>query len=450
MSADERPWSGRRMHFVGVGGAGMSGYARAAHALGAQVSGSDSAASSYLEGLVADGVLSASVGHDPGNLPSGSGVELVYSAAVEPGNPERAAARERGIPERSRAELLAELNRLRRTIAVAGTHGKTTTAAMLVHALRRAGLQPGWLVGAPIGGGLENGRWGSGEWLVVEADESDRSMLSLEVEIALVTNIELDHHAAYGSLSEVRHVFREFLQGPRMAVLWDRPELLALRDGPLAAYDTHELELTAGGSSFSWGGLRVHLQVPGAHNALDATGALEAARLAGADPQRAVDGLAAFHGAGRRFQLLGERGGARIFEDYAHHPTEIGATLQAARTLPHRRLVAVFQPHLFSRTALLAAEFGRALALADVVVVLDVYPARERAEDHPGVSGLLVAEAAADAACGAPVYWLASFAEAQPVVEGLLGEGDLCVVMGAGDVEVLGRSLAGAGRSVAG
>ena len=217
------------MHFVGVGGAGMSGYARAAHALGALVSGSDRADSPYLERLRADGVLSASIGHDAANVPAGEGVEVVYSSAVAAENPEREAARERGLRERPRAELLAELSALKRTIAVAGTHGKTTTSAMLVHALRGAGLNPGWLVGGEIGGGLPNARWEAGEWLVVEADESDRSMLSLKVEIAVVTNVELDHHATYGSLAELREVFRAFLAAAPRAVLWNRPELLALR-----------------------------------------------------------------------------------------------------------------------------------------------------------------------------------------------------------------------------
>jgi UDP-N-acetylmuramate--alanine ligase len=184
--------------------------------------------------------------------------------------------------------------------------------------------------------------------------------------------------------------------------------------------------------------------VPGAHNALDAAAALEAARLAGADADAAIAALAGFAGAGRRFQLLGESArGARVYEDYAHHPTEIAATLAGARTLEHERLVAVFQPHLFSRTRLLAREFGTALAGADVAVVLDVYPARERAEEHPGVSGLLLAQTTADAAGGAPVYWLPTFAAAEPVLGELLRAGDLCVVMGAGDVDGLARRLVG-------
>jgi len=420
----------------------MSGYARVAHELGASVSGSDSASSSHLERLVADGVVRASIGHAAENLPAGDGLELVYSSAVPADNVERVAARERGIPERARAELLSQLTELRRTIAVAGTHGKTTTASMLVHALRAAGLEPGWLVGGAVGGDLANASWGGGEWLVVEADESDRSMLSLHVEIALLTNVELDHHATFASLAELREAFRRFLDAPPWAVIWDRPELLELRSGAVIPYDAHDLVLTAGGSSFAWHGHGVRLAVPGAHNAVNAAGALEAAGLAGADATRAIEGLAGFHGAGRRFQPLGRSaGGALLYDDYAHHPSEIAATLDAARTLEHRRLVAVFQPHLYSRTALLAREFGLALARADVAVILDVYPARERPEDHPGVSGLTIAEATADAAGGRPVYWLPTFADAEPVLREQLQEGDVCMLMGAGDIDVLGRRL---------
>lgn len=446
--SEQRPWEGRRLHFVGVGGAGMSAYARAAHALGAQVSGSDGASGPYLARLREDGVLEAHVGHDAANVPSGEGVELIYSSAVPEENSERMAARERGIRERPRAELLGELSALRRTIAVAGTHGKTTTSSMLAHALSAAGLDPGWLIGAPIGGGLPNAHWSEGEWLVVEADESDRSMLSLEVEIAVLTNVELDHHATFASLAELREAFAAFLARASAArVVWDRPELLALApDAPdgveLVPFDATTPTLLSGGSSFAWRGEQVRLAVPGTHNALDATAALEAARLAGAETVGAIAGLAGFHGAGRRFQLLGRsRAGALVYDDYAHHPTEVAATLDAARTLEHGRLIAVFQPHLYSRTQLLARDFGRALARADVTVVLDVYPARERAEQHPGVSGLMIAEAAADAACGRPVYWLPGFDAAASVLDGLLGAQDVCLVMGAGDVDALARRL---------
>jgi UDP-N-acetylmuramate--alanine ligase len=420
----------------------MSGYARVSHALGAEVSGSDATSTPYLERLAAEGILEASVGHAAENVPAAEGVEVVYSSAVPEENVERAAARARGIPEHPRAELLSELTALRRTIAVAGTHGKTTTASMLVHALRAAGLQPGWLVGGSVGDGLANAEWGSGEWLVVEADESDRSMLSLNVEIAVLTNVELDHHTAYGSLAELREAFRRFLAGAPRAVIWNRPELLELRAGAVDPYDADRPTLTAGASCFTWREQRVCLAVPGAHNAVNAAGALEAARLAGADTVLAIAGLSGFHGAGRRFQLLGRSArGALVYDDYAHHPTEIAATLQAARTLEHRRLLAVFQPHLYSRTALFTREFGLALAGADVIALLEVYPARECAEEHPGVSGLQIAEAAADAAGGRPVYWLPTFADAEPVLQGLLEEGDVCLLMGAGDIDVLGGRL---------
>ncbi len=441
------PWRGRRLHLVGVGGAGMSGYARAAHALGAAVSGSDSNSTPYLERLATDGVLQASIGYDARNVPAEQGAEVFYSSAVSRENSELMAASDRGVPVRPRADLLGELTALRSTIAVAGTHGKTTTASMIVHALRASGERPGWLIGAPVGGGLANAEWGEGEWLVVEADESDRSMLSLDIDVAVLTNVELDHHASFASLGELRAAFREFLARAPSAVVWDRPDLLELLAdlrsvGTVTPYDAHDLTLTAGGSCFAWRGEAVRLSVPGVHNAVNAAGALEAALIAGAPPRRAIEGVEGFGGAGRRFQLLGRSaGGALVYEDYAHHPTEVAATLSAARTLERRRLVAVFQPHLYSRTALLADEFGRALALADVIVVLDVYPARERAEDHGGVSGLLIAQAAADAAGGRPVHWLPTFADAEPVLRGLLGEGDLCLTMGAGDVDELARRL---------
>ncbi len=446
MSTSRAPWRGRRLHLLGVGGAGMSAYARAAHALGAQVSGSDRSASPFTQNLAADGVLHAYIGHDAAQVPAGDDVEVVYSSAVPAENPERVAARRRGLSERPRAHLLGELTALRRTIAVAGAHGKTTTAAMIVHLLCAAGLQPGYLVGAMIGPGATNARWSEAEWLVVEADESDRSLLALEVEIAVLTNVELDHHTAFGSVAELREVFRAFLDGPPQAVVWDRPDLLSLRAGPVVAYDVPAPTLMPGGSRFEWRGQEVRLRVPGAHNAVNACAALEVGRLAGADRAVCAAAMPEFRSAARRFEFVGQTAaGARVYDDYAHHPTEVAATLHGARTLKAPRLVAVFQPHLYSRTRLLAGEFGRALALADVVVVLEVYGARERPEEHPGVSGRLVAQAAADAGAGRTVYWLPSFADVERTLSGLLGREDLVVVMGAGDSDALARRLVAAG-----
>jgi UDP-N-acetylmuramate--alanine ligase len=437
----ERPWAGRRLHLIGLGGAGMSGYARVAAQLGAEVSGSDRADSPALAALRELGVQ-VHVGHDAANVPEGD-VEVVHSTAIAPDNPERAEARRRGLPDRPRADLLADLSALKPTIAVAGAHGKTTTTSMAAHILLRCGLEPAYLIGGALTTTGLNADWGAGDWLVVEADESDRSMLSLNVDVAVVTNVELDHHATFGSLAEVREVFREFLAAPPSAVLWDRPDVTALRDGrPFVAFDVPDPRLDPGGSIFAWRGQEVRLRVPGAHNTRNAAAALEAAVLAGVEPAQAAAALADFAGAGRRFQELGTTTeGARVVDDYAHHPTEVAATIDAARTQGPRRVVAVFQPHLYSRTQRLAPEFGAALARADVAAVLDVYPARERPEDFPGVTGLLVAEATADAAGGRQVLWLPTFDDAERALHALLRDGELCLVLGAGDVDALGRRL---------
>jgi UDP-N-acetylmuramate--alanine ligase len=441
----DQPWTGRRLHVLGLGGAGMSAYALAAQALGATVTGSDRAESPYLARVRAAGIETA-VGHDPANLPAGDGVEVVVSTAVPADNPELAAARERGLAVLRRAELLGELSALRRTIAVAGAHGKTTTSSMTAHVLLEAGLDPGYLIGGVLRTTGANGAWGTGEWLVIEADESDRSLLALDVDVAVLTNVELDHHATFGSLTELEDCFRAFLAGAGEAVIWDRPALLELRgERSRVAYDAHDVVLEGGGSRFDWRGHPVALAVPGIHNARNAVAALEAADLAGVDRAVAAAAIGSFTGAGRRFERLGRTSsGALVVDDYAHHPTEVAATIDAARTLADaERVVAVFQPHLFSRTRSLAREFGAALARADVVAVLDVYPAREQAADFPGVSGRLVAEASADAAAGRPVYWLPSFADVRRVLEPRLRAGDVVLVLGAGDVDALGRQLAG-------
>ena len=430
-------WSSRRLHFVGIGGAGMSGLALIARALGAEVTGSDRSESSYTERLRQHGIEPA-IGHRADNVPAGA--EVVYSTAIPSTNPERQVAAGR---ELHRADLLAQIAGLRRCIAVTGTHGKTTTTAMIVHALRGAGLDPGYVVGGELRSTDSNAGWGDGDWVVIEADESDRSLLKLSPEIAVLTNAELDHHATYGSRLDLDQTFSTFMgRATGHAVVWDRPELRALCPPDAVPYDAPDAALSPRGSRFQWNELEVELTVPGAHNAVNAAGALTAAALAGARPAAAAAALADFKGARRRFEYLGESAaGAALYDDYAHHPTEVAAALAAARTLRPGRLVAVFQPHLYSRTQAMAREFGAALAGADLAAVLGVYPARERAEDFPGVDGLLVAEAAADAGHGRPVAWLPSFEDARGLLDATLRGGDLCLIMGAGNVDQLGRSL---------
>jgi UDP-N-acetylmuramate--alanine ligase len=418
-----RHWDDRRLHLVGMGGAGMSAYALAAHGLGAGVTGSDRAWSPYAERLLEQTGIRTIVGHDAGNVPAGDDVEVVHSTAISDDNPERVAARERGLPDRPRADLLGEIAATRRVIAVAGAHGKTTTSAMIAVALRAAGMDPCWIVGAEVPDLGSNAGWSAGEWLVVEADESDRSFLALKPEIAVVTNVELDHHHTYGSRAELDDAFRAFLAGSERAVIWDRPELLAMAEGiEVLPFD---------------GDPDLPLIVPGEHNRRNAAAALRACELAGADPARCREALGAFTGAKRRFDELGTTPtGARVIDDYAHHPTEVAATIAAARSQGPGRLIAVFQPHLFSRTRELARDFAAALAVADRSLVLPVYPARERAEDFPGVDSTLIA------AGGHP----SSFGEAASLLRAELRAGDLCLVMGAGDVDTLGRMLVEGGE----
>ena len=336
-----RPLAGRRFYFVGIGGAGLSAYANFARAWGADVAGWDARETIFLESL--DGI-DVDVGGDPSPP---SGFEVVVSAA----HAERVAGR-------SRAEFLAELVGLRRAIVVGGAHGKTTTAAMVAYVLRELGHDPAWIIGGVVP--QLGGNAGSGEgWLVVEGDESDRSIGLLEPEIAVVTNVELDHHATYGSEAELGAFFEEWLARAPTAI----------RGWALAPVE-------------------LALSVPGEHNrwnAAAALAALEAAGIARADAERSIAG---FTGVGRRFELVGERRGVRIVDDYAHNPTEIAAALATARELAPRALVAVYQPHVYERTRQLHHELGAALGAADAAIVTDVVDGRDA--PIPGVGGKLV------------------------------------------------------------
>jgi UDP-N-acetylmuramate--alanine ligase len=416
MTAATGGWPGRRLHFVGIGGAGMSGLALVCHGLGAAVSGSDRSDSSYIRRLREEGIV-AGVGHDVANLPEAG--EVVVSTAIAEDNPELAAARERGLTVLHRGELLAELCAEKRLIAVAGTHGKTTTTAMLVWVLRALGADPAFFVGGEVpglagGSAAANAGWGEGQWVVAEADESDASFLRLKPEIAVITNIEMDHHARWGSVAELRAAFAEFAEGARLAEFDE--------DSP--------------------GPAELPLAVPGRHNRLNARAALAAVELAGLDGGEAAMALAGFPGVRRRLELKGEREGTAVYDDYAHHPTEVRAALSALRELHPGRLIAVFQPHLYSRTKAFAEEFGAALALADEAVVLDVYPAREEpVGELEGVDGLLVARAAADRMGGRPVAWAPTLERAHDLLERRLGPGRVLVTVGAGDVFTLAEAL---------
>jgi UDP-N-acetylmuramate--alanine ligase len=441
-------FGGRRLHFVGIGGAGMSGLALIARALGAEVTGSDNVDTPYLTRVREAGVT-PSIGYDAANVPQGDGLELVVSTAIAAENPERAAGRERGLPAIHRGALLGELSRLRRTIAIAGTHGKTTTASMATHALMAIGWEPSYVIGGELRSTGTNAAWGTGDWLVVEADESDRSFLQLAPEIAVVTNIELDHHTTYASHVELERAFADFLRGGLRVVVSDSAEAEAFLDRAgivdAAFFGASDISLHAGGSSFAWAGEEVALSVAGAHNVANAAAALTACVIAGAEPAQLAGTLRDFAGAGRRFERLGETpSGALVVDDYAHHPTEVRAAILAARTLGRGRVIAVFQPHLYSRTQVLAREFGEALALADAAVVLAIYPSRESAADYPGVSGLAIAAAAADAGGGRQVGWAPDFDAAERLLAGIVRPGDICLVLGAGNVDTLGRRLAGA------
>jgi UDP-N-acetylmuramate--alanine ligase len=455
---------GRKLHFIAIGGAGMSGLALVASELGAEVSGSDRSESSYMERLRTAGI-EPRIGHDADEVPADA--EVVISTAVPDDNPELVRARARDQVVLHRGELLAELCAQRRLLAIAGTHGKTTTTAMSIWALRAIGADPAFFLGGELPGAGPDGEpanagWGEGEWVVAEADESDASFLKLRPEIAVITNLELDHHSRWGSLAELSEAFAAFaadaaavvsgadVQLPGRGVQRTvRFALEAAGGEPASSADLVATEISAepaGGSTFHARGpeidAEVSLGVPGRHNVANALAALGGLSLAGFDPEACGAALGDFPGVARRLELKGERNGARIYDDYAHHPTEVAATLAAARELGARRVIAAFQPHLYSRTKALAPELGAALAAADEVAVLDVYPAREEPTGPlAGVSGLMVAEEAADHAGGGRVWWLRTAEQAAEALGPILGEGDLLITIGAGDINKLAEAL---------
>ncbi|RZQ63224.1 UDP-N-acetylmuramate--L-alanine ligase [Amycolatopsis suaedae] len=451
----------RRAHLIGIGGAGMSGIARILLARGGEVSGSDAKDSRAFLTLRAQGAR-IEIGQKAENLDAfdGGPSAVVVSTAIKESNPELAAARERGIPVLHRAQALAALMRGHRVACIAGTHGKTSTTSMLTVALQHCRLDPSFAIGGDLNESGANAHHGSGGVFVAEADESDGSFLTYSPSVAVVTNVEPDHLDHHGTAEAYTAVFTDFVRriepdGVLIACADDAPaaELAAraeadgvrvLRYGR-AATDAADARVLDYKPDENGGLVRVALRgeeldvrvaVPGEHMALNAVAALLAGVELGAPVDGLAEGLAAFGGVRRRFEFKGRAGDVRVYDDYAHHPTEVAAQLRAVRhAAGGGRVVVVFQPHLYSRTKAFAAEFAEALGLADEVVVLDVFGARE--EPEPGVSGALIA----DAVTGANVHYEPAFDSVVPLAAGLVEPGDLLVTMGAGDVTGLGPEI---------
>jgi UDP-N-acetylmuramate--alanine ligase len=476
VNSEQLPPELQRVHMVGIGGAGMSGIARILLDRGGLVSGSDAKESRGIHALRARGAL-IRIGHDASSLdllPGGATAVITTHAAIPKTNPELVEARRRGIPVVLRPVVLAKLMDGRTTLMVTGTHGKTTTTSMLIVVLQHCGLDPSFAVGGELGEAGTNAHHGSGDYFVAEADESDGSLLEYTPNVAVVTNIETDHLDFYGSADAYVEVFDSFVErlapGGALVVCTDdlgaaalaqRTAELGIRVLRYGSGSQGESDQDLAGTLLSWEqqdtGAVAHIQlagephprvmrlsVPGRHMALNALGALLAAIEIGAPADDVLDGLAGFEGVRRRFELVGTAGSVRVFDDYAHHPTEISATLAAVRTVLEQsgdgRSLVVFQPHLYSRTKAFAAEFGRALDAADEVFVLDVYGARE--QPLAGVNGASVAEHVS-----VPVRYLPDLSAVAQEVAAAAGPGDVIVTMGAGDVTLLGPEIVTALRA---
>lgn len=455
----------QRVHMVGIGGAGMSGIARILLDRGGLVSGSDAKESRAVAALRARGAA-IRIGHDASSLdllPGGPTAVVTTHAAIPKTNPELVEARRRGIPVILRPVVLAKLMAGHTTLMVTGTHGKTTTTSMLIVALQHSGFDPSFAVGGDLGEAGTNAHNGSGDCFVAEADESDGSLLEYHPDVAVVTNIEADHLDFFGSAEAYGAVFDDFVErlkpGGALVVCTDDPGAAALAErtaelGIRVLRYGSDPSLPLQGTLLSWEqhdtGAVAHIQfadephprvmrlaVPGRHMALNAIGAVLAAIEAGAPIDAVLDGLAGFEGVRRRFELVGEANGVRVFDDYAHHPTEVRATLSALRTVTEQaggRSIVVFQPHLYSRTQTFAREFGQALDGADEVFVLDVYAARE--QPIAGVSGASIVEH-----ISVPGTYVPDFSAVAARVAEAAAPGDVVVTMGAGDVTMLGPEI---------
>ncbi|MCW7990201.1 UDP-N-acetylmuramate--alanine ligase [Streptomyces platensis subsp. clarensis] len=454
------PASMDRPHFIGIGGAGMSGIAKILAQRGAQVAGSDAKDSATAQALRALGAT-VHIGHAAGHL-AADATSVVVSSAIRPDNPELAAAHERGIPVVHRSDALASLMDAARPIAVAGTHGKTTTTSMLAVSLGALGLKPSYAIGGDLDAPGSNAEHGSGDIFVAEADESDRSFHKYAPEVAIILNVELDHHANYASMDEIYESFETFVSrirpGGTLVISADHPGARELTERISGRYDievvtygesadadvrilkvnprglTSDVTVTLTSGKI----LTFTVSVPGRHYASNAVAALAAGVALDLPPHNLASALGKYTGVKRRLQLKGEAAGVQVIDSYAHHPTEMTADLEAIRgAAEDARVLVVFQPHLFSRTQELGTEMGQALALADASVVLDIYPARE--DPIPGVTSTLIIDAAR--AAGADVTPESHQAAVPDVIAGMAKPGDLVLTMGAGDVTDLGPAI---------
>jgi UDP-N-acetylmuramate--alanine ligase len=445
--------AGRPVHFVGIGGAGMSAIAKVLLERGVQVTGSDLKQSRGTSMLGALGAV-VTIGHSAAAVPGNAVV--VVSSAIPDSNPEVARARAMSLPIITRGEALASVLHGRRSIVVAGTHGKTTTTSMIVTILRTSGLDPTFLVGGELNDSGTNAHNGTDDTAVAESDESDGSFLLLRPSVAVVTNVEPDHLDYWGSFDAIKRGFGDFMarinEGGALIVPATDADVLSMAqaagrrivafDGKGDVYAT-EVHHDSLGTSFVLvaGGKRtsVTLSVPGRHNVANALAAAAASIAVGVSIETVAAGLRAYGGVERRFQLRGTVAGVTVIDDYAHHPTEVEAILAAARAGPWDRLVAVFQPHRYSRTSVLSDEFGRAFADADRVVVTDVYGAGE--QPVPGVTGKLVSDAVGASLHGRPVAYLPHRAELISYLTAQVRPGDAVLTLGAGDVTSVGAEL---------
>ncbi len=463
-TAAEGEGSFRRVHFIGIGGAGMSGIALVLHQRGYTVTGSDLKASRYTRPLVREGI-DISIGHSAATIDRVAPEIVVISSAIPETNPELVRARELGIEVWHRARMLSYLSRGSVTILCAGTHGKTTTSSLVATMLERLGQSPTFLIGGVIDGYETNGNSGEGPYFVAEADESDASFLYLDPNYVIVTNIEADHLDHYGTLENIEKTFCQLMASIPddgcLVVCGESPHVVELARSCGKRVVTYgfgpendvrcEVERGTGVNSFYVtlpDGTRHHLHLdhnPGDHNCLNASAALALADVLGLPAAEAAEALSGFMGVHRRFEFVGEAAGVRVVDDYGHHPTEIAATLKAAAGQGFGHIRVVFQPHRYSRTQALAEEFGPAFAAADEVVVMDVFSAGET--PIPGVTGRALAKSIAKKVPSAKVRYMSN---RHDIVDQLVADalpGDIVMTMGAGDVTMLGPAIVEALRA---